>query len=809
MEETGKQDKRFKYWNEELRLAKKRDERWQKQADACVKLYEGEKETENSFNILYANTETLLPSCYNQLPRAVVERRYRDKDPLAKASAETLQRTLQYLMDTNSTEHCSFHSVVQQAVLGALVPGRGVTRFHYEPKFETVQEPVGDAEEDDGSAGETEGAPDTPGEALFPDPASREKVVSETIYAEDWDYAKFRMGFATSWSKVPWVAYEHAMTKEDFEANFGSAKGVEFATRKKDNDTDDSEDEENNEGSDPTVCVWEIWHKASRKIIFLCEKADEPIIEEREDPYELRGFYSCCPPLQFLLKKSGMVPTPLYKLYEQQAKELNRLTMRINRVLNAMKVRGFYDGSIQGLKELLSADDNTLIAAKNVAALQDGKNLQNSIWMMPLNELIVVLQQLMMGREQCKNTIYEITGISDIMRGDTNASETFGAQNLKSQWGTLRLQRIQTLVQEYARQALQIMADLASGFFSIETFAGMTNLDFATPEEVQQAQQMMQQLQVMQMQMQQQAAMQPPSPGGPPAQPPQLPPQIMQAAQEAQATLAKPKWEEILALLKDDTLRCYRIDIETNSTINPKNKEQQQVMTEAMMALGQMFQNFGPAVQSGGLPMPALKAMTLAVMRRFEFGKEVEDALETMPDKLPQAQGPDPKQVEAMQKEMQQKEAEVQKQLQEVEKGKQDLVVQQEKIRAVIDQAREKMKLEGERQEAAVEMKIEKALMQIEQLLGQNSLEVDNKLHEVTMQQEAGARPEQRGGNEKQKKVQGDARLAAVIQEVVKGTQLTQQSIAGIVEQIAVMARPKKIIVGRDSDGNMTDITAH
>lgn len=819
MEETGKQDKRFKYWNEELRLAKKRDDRWLKQADACVKLYEGEKEAENSFNILYANTETLLPSCYNQLPRAVVERRYRDKDPLAKASAETLQRTLQYLMDTNSTEHCSLHTVFQQAVLGALVPGRGVTRFHYEPTFESVPESVGDEEEDDDSK-KREGSPEAEGDALFPDSERAEKVVKETIYAEDWDYSKFRMGYAQSWSKVPWIAFEHAMTKEDFEANFGkgSAETVEFDTRKKELDNEVSEDEAHNEGSDPTVCVWEIWHKATRKIIFLCEKADEPIIEEREDPYGLTGFYSCCPPLQFLLKKSGMVPTPIYKLYEQQAKELNRITQRINRVLNAMKVRGFYDGSIQGLKELLQSDDNTLIAAKNVAALQDGKNLANSIWLMPLNELIVVLQQLMMGREQCKSTIYEITGISDIMRGDTNASETFGAQNLKSQWGTLRLQRIQTLVQEYCRQGLQIMADLAAQFFSLETFAGMTNLDFATPEEVRQAQQMQMQVQQMMMQMQQQVAMQPQLPGGPPPAPLQPPPQMQQAMQQVQMILAKPKWSDVLELLRDDTLRCYRIDIETNSTINPKNKEQQQVMTEAMMALGQMYQSFGPAVQSGGLPLGALKAMTLAVMRRFEFGKEVEDALEMMPDQLPQAKGPDPKQVEAMQKEMQQKDAELQKAAQELEKGKQEIAMQQEQMRMTLEAAKERMAMDQDKQQAELEMIVEKALMKVEQLLQKNTIEVEGKLQGVAVQREADAKVEQRVAGEKQKnearvqqqqRIQSDARLSQAIQTVAQGTQLTQQAIEGIMQQLAALTKPRKLTVGRDAEGNMTNLSVN
>jgi hypothetical protein len=231
-----------------------------------------------------------------------------------------------------------------------------------------------------------------------------------------------------------------------------------------------------------------------------------------DDPHHLSGFFPCPQPLSFLLKKSGQTPTQLYLLYEEQAKELNRISMRINRVLNAIKVRGFYDGTMKGLQELLRADDNTFLPVKDVAALQDGKNLANSFMFMPLNELITTLSQLWQGREQCKNTIYEITGISDIMRGDTQASETFGAQKLKSQWGTQRLQRMQGYVQRYVRDSLRIMAELAAKHFAVDTFAQMTDLDYATAEQVQWAQNTMQQLQQQMAMMQQQAQQQPQQP---------------------------------------------------------------------------------------------------------------------------------------------------------------------------------------------------------------------------------------------------------------------------------------------------------
>jgi hypothetical protein len=319
-----------------------------------------------------------------------------------------------------------------------------------------------------------------------------------------------------------------------------------------------------------------------------------------------------------------------------------------------MKVRGFYDGSIQGLKTLMESDDNTLLEARNVASLQDGKTLENSIWFMPLDMLIKVLQQFYLQREQVKGVIYEITGISDIMRGETQASETFGAQNLKSQWGTLRLKRLQKRVQVYVRDCLRIMAELAGKHFQLETFAQMTDLDFALPADVQKAQQTMQQVQQMMMQMQQQQQMQaqlasltappgPPTaqpvpqgqqPQGPP-QPPPLPPQIQQAAQQAQAVLAKPQWQPIIDLLRNDLLRNYRIDIETNSTIDPNTSEDKQNMNEAIAALSGMQQQFLPSVQAGAMPLPVLKSMMLAVARRFQFGREVEDSIAQMPDQLP------------------------------------------------------------------------------------------------------------------------------------------------------------------------------
>lgn len=620
------------YWLREIDLSMKREKRWRKDACRVVELYEVAKQEENSFNILYANTETLLPSCYNQLPRPFVDRRFKDEDPLGKVSAKALERVLSSLEDTGNAEYAQFHDLMQMAVLAALLPGRGVTWWRYDASF-TKESPAEERAEGEASGGARETG------QLLVEPT--EKVKYETVCGEDISYDELLLGYATTWEKVPWIARCHEMSKDDIKDNFGAkytelVKYTKPAQRDQDGVREVDDSQEKNRGAEPVALVYEIWIKSKRQVVFLSPDYKEAFLKEVDDPYGLSGFFPVARPLQFLLKKTSLVPTPIYRAYEPQAKELNRVSQRINRIIHALKVRGFYDGSIQGLRDLLQSDDNTLKEAKNVGALKEYKSLGDAIWLMPLNELITVLQQLYIQREQCKNVIYEITGISDIMRGDTQASETYGAQKLKSQWGTLRLQKMQARVQAYVRDCLRVMAELASEHFSVETFAGMTDLDYAMPKQVEEAQKM---VQAIQQQMLRMPPTPPAEPGQPPG-PPQMPPQMQQAEQQAQAVLAKPRWADIMGLLRDDVLRNYRVDIETNSTIDPNTTEDKQNLSDVLNSLASIFQSFLPAVQAGALTMPALKSIIMTVVRRFQFGREVEDAVEQMPEQLPQQQDP-------------------------------------------------------------------------------------------------------------------------------------------------------------------------
>src|SRR6185436_8509179 len=145
------------------------------------------------------------------------------------------------------------------------------------------------------------------------------------------------------------------------------------------------------------------------------------------------------------------------------------------------------------------------------------------------------------------------------------------------------------------------------------------NLDYATPQELEQAQAAQQAIAAAMQQLQP-----PPQlPGAPPAAPMPPPPHIQQMMQQVQAVMAKPQWKPILELLKSNLQRGYKIDIETNSTLANTSAEDQDNITKAMTAIGAAMQQLLPAVQAGAMTMQAMKEILLSMARRFEFGRQV------------------------------------------------------------------------------------------------------------------------------------------------------------------------------------------
>ena len=434
--------------------------------------------------------------------------------------------------------------------------------------------------------------------------------------------------------------------------------------------------------------VWEVWDKNKRRVVFVVQGYDK-VLDVREDPLNLGGFFPVPRPILSIRKPRSLIPKPEYYIYKAQAEELNKVSSRIIRLTDAIKARGVYNPLLgDSMSRMMDDTTDAILQPADAETInqmfaQGDSDFRKAVWMMPVDMLVGVLVQLTQQREVIKQTIYEITGISDIIRGATDPNETASAQRIKSQFGSLRLKNRQREVQRLVRDIFRLKAEIYAEHFSPETLEMMTGVQLPTEAEKAQAQQVMQAAQMM---------------GGQG--------EVAQQAQQAQEILKKPSWEQVMQLMRDDLQRGYRIDVESDSTIQADEAYDQRTMTELYKGIADFSSVMGPLVQQGMMPMDAVKQMLLSAVRKFKMGRQVEDALEEIPDKQPQQQDGAAQQAQL---DMQVKQAEAQMKMQEMQAK-----AQFEQQRMAMDM--QKMQAEAANDQAEIAIKREELGIKQEEL---------------------------------------------------------------------------------------------
>ncbi|HJS41729.1 MAG TPA: hypothetical protein VJ763_10085, partial [Sphingomicrobium sp.] len=579
-------------WRAALDLASSTEEDWRKKAGETEDLYlaEAKKSKTNprasQFNILYTNTETLVPALYNSRPEPDCRRRFLDDDPIGKLVAQLCERAIIVTID-----RIDFDNVMLAPVTDSEVAGRGTTRVRYVPRMQGDQ------------------------------------LAEQRVEYEHIDWRSIRLGPAKRWDHMPWIAFEHFMTREQL-IEMNPQIG---ATIKLESNVDGSAEKGRSEGkgeNPPEIFkrahVWEIWDREQAEVLFIADSHPDAPLRVEPDPMELEGFFPMPRPLYGISKSSSMVPTCPFALWEAQALELEDITRRLKRLVKILRWRGAAQAGLGDvLDKIKNLDDGELAPVSDAAAWDPTAGLDKAFWLMPIEAAIVVIEKLYLAREAVKQTIYEITGVADVLRGVTNPNETLGAQQLKAQWGSLRLNRRQQEVARYARDLFRLTAEVVANKFSWEQISLMTGIKLPSQMEKQQAQQIMQAAQ--RGDPQAQAMMQ------------QVPPEMAQYMQQ-------PSVEEVMAVLRRDLLREYRVDIESDSTIRADMERAQTNLSMFMQGMG-TFLTASPAAIEAGFPPDVLADLMTGFARYFKLGKKAEDALDRLGEQARKASGqprPDP-----------------------------------------------------------------------------------------------------------------------------------------------------------------------
>ena len=558
---TSNED-RGKRWRTELNIAARVERTWREdRAPAVVKRYRDEAErNDRRFNLLWSNTEVLKPAVYSQTPMPDVRRRYHDRDPIGRDAAIVIERALSFSMDDYD-----FDNVIENARDDMLLPGRGVLRLIYEPQFARIDlEPI--VLEDETEVFMLDGA-------LVEDPerddkgAFVERKVDERVIAEYVSWDRFRVSPAKCWEDVRWIAIGHELTRDDLVEQFGdNGKKVPLDVKVKGANENEERDDAFMRG-----LVWEIWDKESRTRIWIADTGKTIILDEEDDPLGLRGFFPVPPPLYAVKTNGTMVPIPEYSQYQDQADEIDDITNRISKLIDACKVRGVYAGVIEKLPDVLEGDENKLYPIEDWEALVEKGGLEKAVAYLPIERIAQVLTVLFQQREALKREVFEITGLSDIIRGSTNPRETAAAQRIKSASSSQRMAPRQKPIQRFVRDTLRIKSEIIAEHFSADTLTRMTGIQVTEP---------------------------------------------------------------IVDLLRDDQMRGFRIDIETDSTVQPDMEIERGQTVEFINAATGFIQNAGTIVDQAPEMAPAMFEMLRFASRRFKAGRQLEQVLEQSLEQL-------------------------------------------------------------------------------------------------------------------------------------------------------------------------------
>lgn len=561
---------------------------WQETSDRIDKVYSDLNKLANrvrdeQFSMFWSNIQIMAPSIYARVPEPIVTPEFHERDPVKGLAAQVLQRTAKKSFEIDHMDR-----TMRLLRDDLLITARGVPWVRYETKDK------------------------------------KQKVCIEFKDRKDFVHDPARY-----WHEVDWVAGAAYLTRKQMKERFDEEKAAaaSYAVQKNTDDTGKGL-------SDPQQrCrVWEVWCKSENKVVWVTEGVED-LLDSDKPHLDLDNFFPCPEPAYATKQRRSLIPVPDMLYYEDQLVEINKLTNRIAALTEAVRVKGFYPGggdvgdAVEAALKI-SDDSQIMIPVSNLAAF--GQGGANTIVWLPIDIIMTTIQGLIAGRAQVIDDVYQITGLSDIMRGATDAEETFGAQKLKQQNGSVRVKDKQNELVRVARDCTRIMVEIMAEKFSQKTLLDMSQMELPTRDEQkkrirkieQDAQRMAESPQAQQMAEQE-------------------PQRIEQMMQEVRIVIQQieqePTIDDVMELLRDQRIRPFSLDIETDSTIMPDEMAEKESRAAFLDAFSRATQAVTPLLELGKAGAALAGGMLKFALQPYRVGEELEGMIEDFIQEAPAA----------------------------------------------------------------------------------------------------------------------------------------------------------------------------
>lgn len=611
-------------WLSAIKHSEKQFDRWRHLADRIDRIYsslerfntltgggDGNLSLDREFDIFWASVEVIKPSVYSRAPVPVVTPRFKDRSPIKRVTAELLERSA-----VSAFELTDIDSVMLGIRDDLVIVGRGQPWVSYE---------------DDGD--------------------------DEKVCVEHLDRLDFLHDPARKWSEVSWVARRAWLTRREMRERFSDRSGdlyldANYSTRRdKDNTVYGADDHIEKAG------VWELWDKTRDKVVWVTEGCAKTL-DEDEPHLKLKGFFPCPRPAYGTLQRRTLVPVPDLVRIQAQMESINLLTSRIHDLVGKLVVKGIIPAGTEVGDAVEAAlrenDDSYLLIPVPAMSMSDGAKVE---WL-PIDQVASAILAAVEARRELIGNVQELLGIADIQRGDSEAQETATAQQIKVQFGSVRVRdRINELVR-VARDVVCIMAEIMAEEFSVDTLLKMAQMELPTNEMVKKELRDIEanakaQLEELEAKAEEALASQQQNPeGGDPKAVEAAAGQLQQAQQQilAQANEQIAKIgqsvtvEQVKELLRDTKTDPFMFDIETDSTIYPDEMAEKAARNEFMATFVTASQALAPLAMSGPAGAKMAGGLIKFQLGPYRAGRELEGLIDEWTESLenmPQQPNPD------------------------------------------------------------------------------------------------------------------------------------------------------------------------
>ena len=643
-------------WEIELKAGLKAQERWHKRANRVVNRYTaGDRaDTENftfQLNLFYSNIQTTQAMMFGRLPEISIDRRNTDfGDDAARVASSILQRMLQADIGKPNDQYSTSLKLNLQ---DRLITGLGVARVRYEMDKETRD-----------TAEQLDMNGQVVAEGFSEEVITSERAPLDYVHWRDCAWSPCR-----TWSELRWFGFKEMMTRDQLVERFGKEMGEAIPLTKTTRIVEDESLQEEAADSFKRGEVWEIWDKDKKQVVWYC--ADyEKLLDVKPDPFGLTGFFPVPRPMASNLTTSAYMPIPDFTMAQDLYNEIDNLETRIAMLTQAVKAVGVYNSAIDGVKRMLvEGVENDLIPVDNWAVFSENGGMQGIIDWLPIETIAGVLNQLIARRNDCKSQLFEISGMSDIMRGaaaSAGGPVSATERALEARFASVRIAALQDEFSTYATDLIRLRAEIISKHFSPEQIVKQSNI-LNTPDGQDQ--------------------------------------QLIQQAVE---------------LIKNSQELVWRVQVRPESVAMVDFAALKQERTEYLMAVSQFLQSSGPLIEKEPASAPMLMEMLKWGLAGFKGSQDIEGvidrAMEQMAQKLaqPQEQQPDPE-AQKMQMQMQLEQTKSQAAMQ-LEQAKNQGAMQLEQQGLQIDMQRIQAELQAKIQEkqADIQQDITKEKAQLE-----------------------------------------------------------------------------------------------